>query len=143
MPWRILKKSLATLTRDVEMGVSAGRIYESLLLGAPSFRVFSIRYSGTRFALILHVARNILIFEHGDILVAQHKPSRIQQIAFRSGESAPVSGVWRMEHEQCQDAPELWVRKDDRFPPCPQCGAPASFILIEEVQHISEDADFG
>ncbi|HZD93936.1 MAG TPA: hypothetical protein VE133_06755, partial [Candidatus Sulfotelmatobacter sp.] len=62
---------------------------------------------------------------------------------FRSGETVPVSGVWRPEHESCAKAPEIWVRKDNLFPPCQLCGSFTNFTLIEEVQHISEDSDFG
>lgn len=78
----------------------------------------------------------------GDINVSQEKISNVKPIAFASGEIVPVSGVWRSTDERCQNVPELWFRKDDRFPPCPKCGHAASFLLIEEVQHISEDADF-
>ena len=74
--------------------------------------------------------------------MAQEKLSKVQKIAFRSGETVPVSGVWRPEHEMCKDAPELWVRKDDLFPPCPSCGSCTGFTLLEEIQHISEDSDF-
>jgi hypothetical protein len=77
-----------------------------------------------------------------EIRVAQEKLSKVQRIAFRSGEAVPVSGVWRSEHEMCKDAPELWVRKDDLFPSCPNCGASTGFTLLEEIQHISEDSDF-
>lgn len=72
----------------------------------------------------------------------QEFSSKVQQVAFRSGETVPISGIWRPEHESCTNAPEIWVRKDDVFPPCPQCGGPTNFILLEEVQHISEDSDF-
>ncbi len=78
----------------------------------------------------------------GDINVSQEKISNVQPIAFASGETVPVSGVWRSTHESCRSLPELWFRKDDRFPPCPKCGLATSFLLIEEVQHISEYADF-
>jgi hypothetical protein len=77
-----------------------------------------------------------------EIVVAKEKLSKVQKIAFRSGETVPVSGVWRSEHEACKDNPELWVRKDDLFPPCPNCGSGTGFTLLEEIQHISEDSDF-
>jgi hypothetical protein len=68
--------------------------------------------------------------------------SNINQLPFRSGESVPISGLWRPEHDRCSTAPELWISKLDHFPPCPTCGAPAKFTLLEEVKHISEDSDF-
>jgi len=78
----------------------------------------------------------------GDINVSQEKISNVQPLVFASAEVVPVSGVWRSAHKRCQNISELWLRKDDHFPPCPKCGQSASFLLVEEVQHISEDADF-
>lgn len=78
-----------------------------------------------------------------EIVVAQEKLSnKVQRIAFRSGETVPVSGIWHPEHVACKNAPEVWVRKEDLFPPCPKCSSSTSFTLLEEVQHISEDSDF-
>jgi len=76
-------------------------------------------------------------------MVSQEKlSSNIQKIAFQSGETVPISGVWRSEHEMCKGTPELWVRKDELFPPCPNCGSSTGFTLLEEIQHITEDSDF-
>jgi protein tyrosine phosphatase len=76
-------------------------------------------------------------------VVAQQKLSnKVQKVAFRSGESVPVSGMWLTEHATCKNAPEIWIRKDDLFPHCLACGRTASFTLLEEIQHITEDADF-
>jgi hypothetical protein len=68
--------------------------------------------------------------------------SEAQQLAFRSGEAVPLSGVWRAEHQACENIAEFWIRKDDLFPLCQQCGLETGFTLLEEVQHISEDSDF-
>lgn len=65
-----------------------------------------------------------------------------QQLSFRSGEKAPVSAIWRMEHANCVRVPDLWVRIHEPFPACPACGACSNFTLVEEVAHISEDSDF-
>jgi hypothetical protein len=79
----------------------------------------------------------------GGFILSQEKTrSKNPQVSFRSGETVPVSGVWRPAHEGCGSAPELWVREQDAFPPCPRCGRPASFTLLEQVHHISEDPDF-
>ncbi|MGC2698266.1 MAG: hypothetical protein WA738_20955 [Candidatus Angelobacter sp.] len=67
---------------------------------------------------------------------------KIQQLSFRSGESAPISGIWHLEHASCTNASDLWVRRQDAFPACPKCGSATNFILVEEVEHISEDSDF-
>ncbi len=75
--------------------------------------------------------------------MADEKSSgNIQQIDFLSGEIVPVSGVWRLNHEDCGNYCELWLPKESFFPPCPTCGFAATFTLLEEVQHISEDPDF-
>ena len=74
--------------------------------------------------------------------MTQHRTGKAQQVAFRSGETVPLSGIWRPEHNGCKNPSELWIRKDELFPGCGQCGLQASFVLLEEVQHISEDSDF-
>ncbi|HEY7403319.1 MAG TPA: hypothetical protein VIB39_07350 [Candidatus Angelobacter sp.] len=66
----------------------------------------------------------------------------IEQIVFTSGEIVPTSGIWRSSHEECDTSCELWIGKDSYFPPCPGCYATATFTLLDEVQHISEDTDF-
>ena len=65
-----------------------------------------------------------------------------QQLSFRSGERAPVSGIWGIEHDNCASVPDLWLRGHDAFPACPVCGCSSNFTLVEEVAHISEDSDF-
>ena len=64
------------------------------------------------------------------------------QLTFLSGESVPISGMWRSEHKGCVDPPDLWLRKMMPFPPCARCGMNTSYFLLEEVLHISEDVDF-
>jgi len=84
-----------------------------------------------------------ILFCEGDVKVTQHRTgSRAQQVAFRSGETVPLSGIWRPGHNGCANPTELWIRKDELFLQCGQCGSQASFVLLEEVQHISEDSDF-
>jgi hypothetical protein len=77
-----------------------------------------------------------------EINVSQNTNNNSQQIAFRSGELVPVSGIWRPFHESCQGVPELWIQKALPFPPCPACGSSTDFTLLEQVEHISEDSDF-
>ena len=61
---------------------------------------------------------------------------------FQTGETVPVSGVWHPEHDECTNAPNLWLLKQTSFPYCPRCAQATNFFLLEEVQHISEDPDF-
>lgn len=77
-----------------------------------------------------------------EINVAKEKLSKIQQDAFSSGELIPVSGLWRSNHNDCENSSDLWLRKGDYFPPCLTCSSAASFTLQEEIHHISEDPDF-
>jgi len=72
----------------------------------------------------------------------QRTGSKGQALAFHSGEAVPLSGLWHPRHEGCANPTELWIRKDEQFPPCEQCGLNASYTLLEAVQHISEDSDF-
>ncbi len=58
-----------------------------------------------------------------------------------SGGLAPVSGVYRLDHETCS-RDDLWLKKGERLPPCPLCGGEAAFLLEQQVEHISEDPDF-
>jgi hypothetical protein len=107
----------------------------------PRFSIFSIPDDGSGFALFPVVKMNVS-FCKGDSKVTQHRTGKAQQVAFRSGETVPLSGIWRPEHNGCKNPSELWIRKDELFPGCGQCGLQASFVLLEEVQHISEDSDF-
>jgi hypothetical protein len=57
-----------------------------------------------------------------------------------SGHVAPVSGLYSVEHGRCWE--QIWVRRGQRFPPCPSCGDDTSFRLLQELQHVLEDPDF-
>jgi hypothetical protein len=59
----------------------------------------------------------------------------------RSGDIAPSSGIYRLDHVNCS-ARDIWVRKGARLPLCPNCGVSSAFLLEREVEHISEDSDF-
>jgi hypothetical protein len=64
------------------------------------------------------------------------------EAVYLSGASVPASGMWRADHKDCVNALDLWLQKQSFFPPCPACGLPTGFYLLEEIQHISEDPDF-
>jgi hypothetical protein len=59
----------------------------------------------------------------------------------QSGGVAPVSGLYRSDHSH-EPQQEFWISKGGRLPFCPVCGKQAEFILEQEVEHISRDADF-
>jgi hypothetical protein len=70
------------------------------------------------------------------------QPREPSPVAFLSGEIVPISGIWLPDHQHSPRAPELWLRKQTPFPPCPICGLTANFSLLQEILHISEDPDF-
>jgi hypothetical protein len=61
--------------------------------------------------------------------------------SFESGGLAPVSGIYRLNDHSCSRG-DLWIRKGQRFPVCPECGKHSVFLLEQQVEHISEDPDF-
>ena len=75
-------------------------------------------------------------------MLPEQSSKQPSQISFRSGEIVPVSGIWRPDHGQHSHSEELWLRVQTPFPSCPKCGLATRFILMEKVQHISEDPDF-
>jgi len=125
----------------LKMPLFSGKNYESLLLQSGYFPSFQFQIRGRGFAPI-PLVKNKILFCQGDLKVTQNRTGSKAQVAFRSGETVPLSGIWRPEHNGCANPSELWIRKDELFPLCGQCGSQASFALLEEVQHISEDADF-
>jgi hypothetical protein len=72
--------------------------------------------------------------------MADSRTIKRQSPAIPSGHLAPVSGLYRVEHTDCSKV--IWVRGGQPLPLCPECGDGASFTLRQEVQHVSEDADF-
>jgi hypothetical protein len=64
------------------------------------------------------------------------------EIILLSGATVPLSGIWRPDHDDCAEVAELLLRKGAFFPHCSCCGKAASFMLAEEISHISEDPDF-
>lgn len=63
---------------------------------------------------------------------------------FRSGESVPHSGLYRVEHRdeaECNPV-QMVLITGDRFPDCPNCGGNAQFTLLHAVPYIHEDPDF-
>ncbi len=64
-----------------------------------------------------------------------------QKENIQSGEAAPVSGLYRNDHEHANER-DFWIGKDQRLPSCPICGKAAAFTLEQQVEHISRDADF-
>jgi hypothetical protein len=97
--------------------------------------------SGTSLALLSAADQPGLA--EGEIIVSPGKfLKQSAQVPFLSGEMAPVSGIWRIDHTRCPNAGDIWLHNQMPFPPCPGCGCPARYSLVEEIRHISEDSDF-
>ena len=129
------------MLHDVGKTHSVGKNYESLLPSSSPNCLLSIGYGGITRALIPAVKGRLFLVGEADVphKISGEKPG---QTMLHSGASVPVSGVWRLNHDDCEALGELWLGKGSFFPHCSFCGRPASFVLIEEVGHISEDPDF-
>ncbi len=69
----------------------------------------------------------MLQFLPRDPPVVSTSPSRA---SFKPGESAPVSGIYRVSHGESHRQPhDLLLKKGEVFPPCRHCGDQARFRL--------------
>ncbi|HEV2992719.1 MAG TPA: hypothetical protein VG759_30075 [Candidatus Angelobacter sp.] len=59
-----------------------------------------------------------------------------------SGETANVSGIYRLEHSKHPVARELVLLKGSTLPSCPACSEPITFILVKQADQIADDPDF-
>lgn len=89
----------------------------------------------------------LTLFTGDQAVLPEKSKKRLSQVAFHSGEMVPISGIWSPDHDhgdgaRTQRTDEVWLPAHTPFPPCPGCGMPAAFVLLEEILHISEDPDF-
>jgi hypothetical protein len=63
------------------------------------------------------------------------------QIQFETGDVAELSAIYRSVHGGCEPN-SCWLQSGERFPVCPRCGENATYLLVQPVQHVSEDPDF-
>jgi hypothetical protein len=137
----ILRRLQATWARNVESSRFLRKNYESLLPRAQYLLCF--QYLHWYYSCPNHLRLKMATLSMGDAAVLPEKSKKQpSQISFRSGETVPVSGIWRPDHGQPSHSEELWLRVQTSFPPCPRCGLATRFILMEEIRHISEDPDF-
>ena len=77
---------------------------------------------------------------------SEQKPEKVRPFpttqSHRTGEPAPVSGVYFVEHGQHIARREVYIHQGTDFPACPRCGEALEFRLVEQVAPISEDPDF-
>jgi hypothetical protein len=74
--------------------------------------------------------------------VSETRSNKSGGTRLQSGGVAPVSGVYRLNHDGDCSRNDVWIRQGERFPVCPHCGRHSVFLLDQEVEHISEDPDF-
>lgn len=59
---------------------------------------------------------------------------------FAPGNKVPKSGIYEVLHDSHHPEPhEVTCVKDDRFPPCRDCGQGVQFKLQTAAEHLSED----
>ena len=66
----------------------------------------------------------------------QSQPVRV------SGDTANFSGIYRLIHAKHPVAKELVILKGAKFPSCPACSEPITFMLVKQADEITTDPDF-
>lgn len=63
--------------------------------------------------------------------------------SIESGEGVPTSGIYRIPHlSEHSHYHDVIMRRDDKAPECPVCGAVMIFELVRSVPQLTEDPDF-
>ena len=62
--------------------------------------------------------------------------------AFRSGQSVPTSGIYRIIHAEHRLSPEVTLLKDEVFPVCSQCRTAVRFELLRSTPNAAADREF-
>ena len=60
----------------------------------------------------------------------------------RPGDTAAVSGLYRVHHHAHRAEHSVIVLAGETFPACRSCGRLVSFDLSEPVEHVAHDWDF-
>jgi hypothetical protein len=60
---------------------------------------------------------------------------------YRAGESAPVSGIYRVTHIAHRAPHEVILIAAEEFPPCRTCRNEVSFEVLRPVSHAMHDWD--
>lgn len=76
-----------------------------------------------------------------DIQVFRKKRIQSQPVQV-SGDTANFSGIYRLLHAQHPVAKELVILKGSKFPSCPACSEPITFMLARQADEIGDDPDF-
>lgn len=66
----------------------------------------------------------------------------LQPQEFRSGQSVPASGIYRVIHAEHRLSHEVTLLKDEVFPICSQCRTAVHFELVRSAPNVIADSDF-
>lgn len=69
-------------------------------------------------------------------------PSRRFRRAYAPGEMAPVTGVYRVVHQEHRPDYDAVLIRGEQFPACRTCKAAVRFIVQTQASHILHDFDF-
>jgi len=61
---------------------------------------------------------------------------------FRSGQSVPANGIYRIIHAEHRLSPEVTLLKDEVFPVCSQCRTAVRFELLRPAPTVAANGDF-
>jgi hypothetical protein len=67
-----------------------------------------------------------------------HKSARLH----RPGDTASVSGLYRVYHQGHRGDHEVIVLSGEAFPACRSCGGLVAFELLQAIEHVAHDWDF-
>jgi hypothetical protein len=76
-------------------------------------------------------------------MALQENSARMAESRYRSGESVPCSGVYRIHHAEHREDHDGILLEGQVFPPCVVCGEQVWFELLQASNPIEKQADFG
>jgi len=68
--------------------------------------------------------------------------SRNPRPALRPGEMAPVTGIYRVVHQEHRPDHDAVVIRGENFPACRTCKGAVRFIVQTQASHLMHDFDF-
>jgi hypothetical protein len=69
-------------------------------------------------------------------------PSRRFRRAYLPGEMAPVTGVYRVVHQEHRPDHDAVIIRGENLPACRRCKGAVQFIVQSQASHITHDFDF-
>ena len=76
-------------------------------------------------------------------MISSAQRARLQAITYQAGETAPVTGLYRVIHaREHRLSHEAVVLQGDAFPSCRSCKNKVVFTLEQSVDYLLHDMDF-